>query len=201
MVLMHSGVLIVLWLLGVAGLQFLGYAWLLTVVALCGVAVAVYAPQRGMRLIKRIRFLLLAIIVLFAGFTPGEAILIDWPQLSPSREGVRLAIEHAARVLAVVFCVAILMERLSAQRLVGALYALLRPFESIGFPAGRVAVRTLLVLRLVDAPAPPGWRAWLKDDANDDHERILIVREPIRVTDIAALLLGVTVVAWLVIGV
>lgn len=194
---MHSGVLVGVWLAGVAMLQFLDFEALLVAVALCAVAALVYAPRRCMRLLKRVRFLLLAIVILFAGFTPGEALFIDWPRLSPSREGVQLALEHAGRVLAVVLCVAILMEGLPAQRLVGALYGLLRPFEAVGFPAARVAVRTLLVLRLVDSDTRPGWRSWLWDDRGDDHSPIRIEREALRTRDLALLLLAAVVIVVL----
>ncbi len=174
---MHSGLLIMLWLIGVAVLQVLDYELLLAAVGFCAVAAVIYAPRRCWRLLKRIRFILIAIVVLFAGFTPGEVVLVDWPRLSPSREGIELALEHVGRVMAVVFCVAMLMEHLPPARLVGAIHALLRPFERIGFPAARVAVRTLLVLRLVDAELPRSWQTWLRDDSNDLHDPITIVQE------------------------
>ncbi len=180
---MHSGLLILLWLTGVATLQWLDPEWLVLAVGACGVAAFAHAPTRCWRLLKRIRFILIAIVVLFAGFTPGEAVVVDWPRLSPSREGIALALEHVGRVLAVVFCVAMLLEYLPPARLVGAIHSLLRPFERVGFPAARVAVRTLLVLRLVDAELPRKWDHWLTDEANDLHEPIRIEREPFRMTD------------------
>lgn len=194
---MHSGLLVALWLAGVAVLQFLDFGTLMAAVGLCAVAAVLYAPRRCVRLLKRIRFLLLAIVVLFAGFTPGEALLIDWPKLSPSREGTQLAMEHAGRVLAVVFCVAILLESLPAPRLVGALYALLRPFERVGFPAGTVAVRTLLVLRLVDAETSPGWKTWLREDGGDVHGPIRIERERFGAGDLVVLIVATALIVLL----
>ncbi|MGL1832818.1 CbiQ family ECF transporter T component [Rhodocyclaceae bacterium SMB388] len=197
---MHAGLLIFLWLTGVATLQVLELDWLLGAVLLCAVGALAYARARCLRLLRRIRFLLLAIVVLFAGFTPGEALFADWPSLSPSREGVWLAIEHAGRVLAVVFCVAMLMEHLPARRLVGGLYALLKPLERLGFPAARVAVRTLLVLEHVDARESVSWQSWLDDPVDDVHEPIRIVREPLRLTDYVVLglvMVGLTVVVSL----
>lgn len=194
---MHSGLLIVLWLIGVAALQVLDYEALLFAVGICAVAAFSYAPRRSWRLLKRIRFILIAIAVLFGGFTPGEAVFTGWPRLSPSREGIELAIEHGGRVLAVVFCVAMLMEHLPPARLVGAIHALLRPFERFRFPADRVAVRILLVLRLVEADIPYSWKAWIKDDSNDLHDPIEVVRERFRVIDavfvcvVALMLFGV----------
>ncbi len=180
---MHAGLSIFLWLVGVALLQFVARDTLIVAIVACGLVAMSYARTRCLRLLRRIRYLLLAIVVLFAGFTPGEAIFIDFPSLSPSREGLWLAVEHAGRVLAVVFCVAIMMEWLPSRRLVGALYALMRPFERVGFPAARVAVRTLLVLEHVDSDRKSDWRAWLGAADDSLHDPIRITREPMRAVD------------------
>lgn len=180
---MHAGLAIFLWLIGVALLQFAARDLLIAALLVSGLVALFYARARCFRLLRRIRYLLLAIIVLFAGFTPGEAIFANYPVLSPSREGVWLAIEHAGRVLAVVFCVAMMMEWLPSRRLVGALYALMRPFESIGFPAARVAVRTLLVLEHVDSERKSDWRDWLAVSDDSVQEPIQIKREVMRLFD------------------
>jgi len=187
---MHSGLLIFLWLTGVAILQFLEPEYLLVAVVLCAAGAALFASTRCWRLVRRIRFLLLAIVILFAGFTPGEAVFIDWPGLSPSWEGVSLAAEHAGRVLAVVFCVAILMELLPAQRLVGGLYALVQPFRRVGFPAHRVAVRTLLVLEYVDSDEKVSWKTWLMEEPGQTHASIQIPAERFGRIDAAVLVLA-----------
>jgi energy-coupling factor transporter transmembrane protein EcfT len=187
---MHSGLLIFLWLTSVAILQFLEPEYLLVAVVLCAASAALFASTRCWRLVRRIRFLLLAIVILFAGFTPGEAVFIDWPGLSPSWEGVNLAAEHAGRVLAVVFCVAVLMELLPAQRLVGGLYALVQPFRRVGFPAHRVAVRTLLVLEYVDSDEKVSWKTWLMEEPGQTHASIQIPAEHFGPIDAAVLLLA-----------
>lgn len=187
---MHSGLLISLWLTGVAILQFLEPEYLLVAVALCAAGAVFFASTRCWRLVKRIRFLLLAIVILFAGFTPGEAVFIDWPGISPSWEGVNLAAEHGGRVLAVVFCVAMLMELLPAQRLVGGLYALVQPFRRVGFPAHRVAVRTLLVLEYVDSDEKVSWKTWLMEEPGQSHEPIQIPAERFARVDGAVLVLA-----------
>jgi hypothetical protein len=195
---MHSGLQVFLWLVVVAGLQFLGPGLLTAAVVLCAVLAILQAPARSARLVKRVRFIVIAIVVLFAGFTPGEAVLVDWPSISPSKEGVLLAYEHAARVVAVVLLVALLLERLPPQRLVSALHALMRPFRVLGVPADRVAVRTLLVLRFVEAEKPPKWQEWISDDSNDLHEIIEVGREPLGWGDrvvLALVVIGLVAVA------
>ena len=202
---MHSGLILILWLAAVASIQLLTPAALVVVVPCCLVAAAVLARTRLPRLLRRVRVLLLAIVILFAWFTPGEAFLHDWPRLGPTREGLALAALHAARLLAVVCAVAVLLERLSLQRLVGGLHALSRPLRVIGVPPERLALRLLLVLRYVEA-SPRGhgraqWRDWLLPELDDDkrdggerddgaEEVVVLIRERLGVLD-ASVALGV----------
>ncbi len=165
---MHSGLILLLWLATVTLLQLLPDNMLAPAVAMClGLGLG-FARARTLRLLRRVRILLGAIFVLFAWFTPGEALLLDWPRLGPSREGSLLALAHAGRLMAVVCAVALLLERLSVERLVSGLYTLARPLRLLGLSAERLALRLLLVLRYVDA-SPRGssaghWKDWLQDD-------------------------------------
>lgn len=179
------------WMAWVATLQLLSPVFLAIALSGCALAGVWLARSRCIRLVRRVRFLIVAIFVLFAGFTPGEAI---WPavqSLSPSREGMVLAVEHVGRLLAVVLCVALLLERLSLSRLVGGLYALLRPFHRIGLPAEALAVRLMLVLRYVESAPPGAWREWLEDSPEVGAagcEAIVIGRERLGRRDGALLL-------------
>lgn len=188
---MHGGLLILLWLGAVALMQRIPPHWLGWLILLLGVACVVCARERAIRLLRRIRVLLLAIVVLFAWFTPGTRVMVDFPSLSPTVEGLMLAFEHAGRVVVVVLCVALLMQFLSASRLVGALYALLRPFERLGLPAGSIAVRTLLVLELVEGKSSESWRNWLAPaDVETTASPVLMPVEPFRGRDWLILTLG-----------
>ncbi|MDR1461675.1 MAG: hypothetical protein LBI68_00790, partial [Azoarcus sp.] len=99
---MHAGTILLLWTAAALLVQ-ITEGWRLAVLSAAALAAAlVSARQHCARLLMRIRVLLLAILVLFAWFTPGEAIFMDWPRLSPSREGLLLALAHAGRLLALV---------------------------------------------------------------------------------------------------
>src|SRR5574340_209569 len=85
---MHPGAALLLWTALVVVLQTLS-GWVLALVTglWLGVAVATcYATLR--RLVRRIRFLLLAILILFAWMTPGQAVFSSWTMLGPTREGL-----------------------------------------------------------------------------------------------------------------
>lgn len=197
---MHSGVILLLWMAGVASVQLAGGMLLAGLVALGLALVMLLARQRGIRLIRRVRFLLLAIVVLFAWFTPGEALLAGLPGLSPTREGMMLALDHVGRLLVVVCCVALLLERLSPDRLVSGLHALCSPGAILGLSARRVALRLLLVLRYVEG-AKGGrheWKQWLLGD-DEAVAAVHLVRERIGVPDllvVAGILLGVGWWLW-----
>lgn len=193
---MHAGFLILCWVLGVGALQFLTPGTLALVVG-GPLAVALWcARTRTLRLLRRVRVLMIAIVVLFAGFTPGEAVFADWPAVSPSREGLLQALEHAGRLLAVVCCVAVLLERLPSDRLIGGLYALSRPLGVFGLPAERMAVRMLLVLRYVDAPQSHAWRDLLHDTGETGHEVLHLQRERIGMLEWIVLGAGFATLAW-----
>lgn len=196
---MHAAVLILIWLIVVASLQMLDGVPLFCAVLAIGVGARLRAHERMRRLLRRVRILLLAIFVMFAGFTPGEAV---WPVLAPfgpSREGLLLAFEHAGRLVAAVFLVALLLQQLPPPRLVGGVHALLRPFSVFGLQRDRVAVRAMLVLGYVEAAAPRNWRDWLQDRDDEHPEPVVILHERLRVRDGVALglVLGVAGLAGL----
>lgn len=178
--LMHSGFLLLLWLMGAAGLQLLPLGALSAVLLMSGFIAWRIAPLRAARLLRRVRVLLIAICVFFGGFTPGEALWAEFPALSPTREGVFFALEHVARLLTVVLWVALLLERLETMRLVAGLYALLWPLRIAGVPAERLAVRLLLVLRYVESAPAGAWRHWLEsidEPSGRREDDIRIARE------------------------
>ena len=175
---MHPATLIFAWLVGVALLQPLTGVPLAVVLGLCALVAHRLAPARSLRLVRRVRILLVAIVVLFAWLTPGEALFVDVARFSPTREGLELALEHAARLLAVVLCVAVLMQRLSHEQLVTGLHALLSPLDWMGVPSARIAVRTLLVIGYVESASPRHWRAWLVEDGGELPPPVQLRRQP-----------------------
>ena len=199
---MHSGFLLLLWFAGVASVQFLAPVALACAVIASLLLALVRARSRVLRLLLRVRVLVLAILILFGWFTPGEALLVHWPQWSPSREGIVLAALHGGRLLVVVSAVALLLERLPLERLVGGFYSLCRPFSLIGLRASELALRLMLVLRFVDA-SPRGqgavhWKDWLRDDEHGvELQPIVLMRERLGARDVVvALGVLLVVLSW-----
>lgn len=200
---MHSGLILFLWLFAVAGVQLLPPALLGGALLLVGSLALLLARTRTLRLLRRVRVLMLAIAVLFAWFTPGEAMFVELPSLGPTREGLMLALLHGARLAVVVCAVALLLERLPVERLVAGLYALGRSLAVFGLPAERFALRLLLVLRYVDETprGTPGrdWKHWLQDEGDtQDLQPVQLARERFGTADrLCALALVLAVLGWM----
>lgn len=128
--------------------------WL--VLALVPLALAAGAGADLRRLLRRTRWLLLSLVAVFALGTPGS---VWWPPLGMwvTREGLELALEHGARLVAVLAVVAMLLARTPAQTLAAGLLTLFAPLARLGAPVERAVARLVLVLRAIDAaPASTG---------------------------------------------
>lgn len=196
----HPAVCLLLWVASVVVLQSLsGDPLRISAVALALLALA-SAPARSRRLVKRARWLLLAMIVVFAWATPGR---LCWPEadwVSPTVEGIKLAVDHGARLLGLLMLVALLLEHMTPASLLGGLYSLLRPLQMCGLDRSRAALRLGLVLRYADQPLPrEQWREWLRgaDCTSADVAVRLDLRRP-RIADLAVVVLAglVCALAW-----
>ena len=158
---MHPGAALFFWVALVIVLQTVSGVtlWIMTGAWLVIAGWVCYPTLR--RLVRRIRFLLLAILILFAWMTPGQAFFPQWTTAGPTREGLLLATDHGLRLVGVVALVALLLGRGGRDFVVSGLYALMAPCRLIGLSRDRLAVRLLLVLRNAENPPPGGWRHWL----------------------------------------
>jgi energy-coupling factor transporter transmembrane protein EcfT len=192
---LHSAVRLLLWAASVVILQSLaGNPLRWTVVALALIA-AVAAPRRAVRLMFRARWLILALLTVFAWSTPGRLL---WPEAdwaSPSAEGLALAADHCARLAGLLILVALLLQHTTRESLVGGLYTLLKPLLALGLDRTRLALRLDLVLRYSDATLPRGqWRDWLRsgpDPAATDS--ICLKLHPLRTADMIAMVVAATI--------
>ena len=98
----------------------------------------------------RLRWMLLAILVLYGGFTPGEPLLPQLPGLS--REGLLEGARRALVLVGLLQLVEWLLARTPLPQLCAGLKLLAQPLELIGLPAASFARRLGLALGQV-APA------------------------------------------------
>jgi energy-coupling factor transporter transmembrane protein EcfT len=125
-------------LLAIAALAFVGFLW---------------RARSGLVRLRaglwRLRWLLLAIFVLYGGFTPGEPLLAALPGLS--REGLLEGVRRALVLLDLLLLVYLLLTLTSVPQLVIGLRLLLTPLRIVGVDPQRVGLRVALAFDAVSA--------------------------------------------------
>lgn len=141
--------------------QVLAVPLVLIYASACLLLAAVCARARLSSVLRRSRFLLIALLVLFVFFTPGQR-LFDEPEWLPlTGEGLALAGVHVARVLSVIALVALLLEWMPPSELILGLAVLGAPLRHLGADPQRLAVRLSLVLTMVTEAKSSRWQDWL----------------------------------------
>lgn len=156
------------------------------------------ARRRTRLLIRRARWLLLSIAVLFVLASPGERLPGAIGEIGITYDGLQLAAEHVLRLLLLLATLALLHERLGNEGLIAGLHWLLAPLAGWRKVRERVIVRLMLVLDYVETEPRGGWRAWLSGDA-PGPDRLVLVAGVARAVNwgILALLAGAIIWWWL----
>lgn len=118
------------------------------------VLVALLAAASDLRLLlRRSRWLLLTMLVMFGWLTPGTPVpLIP----GATQEGLLLAAENIARLLVALSVVALILKSLSPPELVAGIRSLLVPLALLNISRDRIAVRLALTLNEVEASRNAG---------------------------------------------
>lgn len=146
----HPAAQILTWCLLVAAMQVLVPGLLLIaagLVLLCAFAVS---RHKFLQLVRRTRWIMLSLLLIYAYSTPGQALSEVLGVLSPTREGLNDGVLQLTRLLAVLAGLAILLDRLHRQHLIAGLYALFAPLQWMGLSRERFAVRLALTLHYAE---------------------------------------------------
>lgn len=144
----HPASLILLWLALLAAVATRNGSLLLLTCLLLTLCALFRAATHLRRLLRRSRWLLLTLCIVFIWMTPGTPL----PFLpGASSEGLHLAIEHSARLLLALASLALVLQVLTAIELVAGMHALLAPLRWFGVSPDRMAVRLMLTLEEVEA--------------------------------------------------
>ena len=128
---------------------------LIGVAVLIGAAIGLWQHHHGfdvqslLRMMRRVRWLLLAILILYGWFTPGTALIPAWAPYSPSLEGLQQGLLRAAVLLVIVAAVYLLITTTPRGDLVAGLLWCGRPLRRLGVDDQRFAVRLVLALEAV----------------------------------------------------
>ncbi len=122
---------------------------------LIGAAIGLWQHHRDinvrtlLRMLRRVRWLLLAILILYGWFTPGTALIAAWAPYAPSYEGLQQGLLRAAVLLVIVAAVYLLITTTPRGDLVAGLLWYGRPLRRFGVDDQRFAVRLVLALEAV----------------------------------------------------
>ena len=149
---MHPIIRIVLFFIAAAFLAAGRYPVML-LIAIGLLAIMARAPAATWRapiaLLRRLRWLLLSLLVVYGWFTPGAAL---WPALgagAPTIEGLSEGLQRASALLLIALAAQLLMGSIARPQLLAALYWLALPLRVLGLSRERLALRLVLTLDAV----------------------------------------------------
>ncbi|MFM2407849.1 MAG: hypothetical protein RL358_591 [Pseudomonadota bacterium] len=147
---LHPSLVIALWCLSVAAMQYLELLALSLVTALMLIVGLSLARIKFAQLIRRTRWILLSLFVIYAYVTPGQAVLPLLGVWSPVREGLQDGAAQLLKLLAALASLAILLEKLPRLQLIAGLYSLFAPLKFFGISRERCAIRLALTLHYAE---------------------------------------------------
>jgi energy-coupling factor transporter transmembrane protein EcfT len=104
-------------------------------------------PTGAWVMLRRSRWLLLSLLVIYAFATPGEPMFPQLGTLSPSFQGLQGGLAQAWRLSLLLSTLALLTHSCPRETLLSGIYQLLRPLRIIGVNPERIGVRLWLTLR------------------------------------------------------
>lgn len=198
---LHPTVSLIVWGVMAALVQWLPPDGLALACAAALAAGVLSAPKRLGLLLRRTRWLIASLVLIFALATPGVYLLPSLGSLGPTEEGLRFGFEHLMRLIFVLASLAVLLQVTGPDGLVAGLHGLIRPLSWLGLDRGRVAVRLMLVMHYAEqSPRAGRWREWLQGEpAEGEPARLRLQASPLGVADIAVLA-GLTLAVAVFIG-
>jgi energy-coupling factor transporter transmembrane protein EcfT len=121
------------------------------------------------QMLRRMRWLLLTMLLIYAFSTPGEYIA-EWPYwVAPTLEGIDAGLIQALRLLAMLAGLALLLTLTDRDRLIVGFFVLLAPLRRLGLDPERFAARLWLTLHYVEKPQDKKTPAAMFEQLRDFH--------------------------------
>ena len=127
-----------------------------SIAVLCGLIcllAAVLNLPHFSQLIKRMRWLFLSLLLVYAYATPGEYLAFLPLNVAPSYEGLHLGLMQIGKLLIAVASLSALFASANKSQLMAGLWTLLSPLRLVGLNVERFTVRMLLTLHYVEQMA------------------------------------------------
>ena len=147
----HPAVLTLLWVCLTIAMQSLQATGLLLVGVPLLVVACTLSAAHFFTLLRRTRWIMLSLLLIYAYATPGEAVWTSLAQFSPTYEGLLDGLLQLCRLSFALAGLSILLSLLSQQQLITGLYTLAYPLRYVGLSRERVAVRLALTLHYAES--------------------------------------------------
>lgn len=199
----HPAALILLWVFLAAALQALKAAPLLGVSALvCAIALAGSA-SRFRTLLRRTRWIMISLLLIYGYVTPGEALWAAAGKYSPTCTGLLDGALQLSRLIAALAGLAIMLNLLDRQKLMGGIYTLAWPLRFLGLARERIAVRLALTLHYAESAmldTSSNWRehiARMLAPHQGAYPEVELHAAPLSLRDLLLIAMGATLLAGL----
>lgn len=156
----HSSLQITTWCLLVVLIQRLTLLPLCFMASVILVVSVYFAAPKLTQLLRRTRWILLSLLLIYAYATPGEAALPMLGSWSPMREGLQDGAAQLLKLLAALASLAILLENLPRLQLIAGLYSLFAPLNFLGVSRERCAIRLALTMHYAEVAMLPKNARW-----------------------------------------
>lgn len=103
-----------------------------------------------LKLLRRVRYILLFLLIVYAFNTPGEYLPGWYFSMAPTYEGIAAGVEQALRISMLLAGLALLLVTTSRELMIAGLYCLAQPFRYLRLDPERFAVRLWLTLYYVE---------------------------------------------------
>ncbi len=104
-------------------------------------------------MLRRMRWLLFSVLVIYLWFTPGIPLIPPLGHYSPTEQGMLTGLLRVV-TLALIAVLVVLLQSMSRSELIGAIHWLASPLRHLGLDSSRMALRITLILECVDEIQP-----------------------------------------------
>lgn len=162
----HPATQILIWIALAISAQALSAPGLLVMTVVLFATAAKLNSRQLFSLIRRTRWILFSLLLIYAYTTPGVALLSGLGRYSPSLEGLSDGFMQLGRLLSMLSGLAILLSLLSESQFISGIHALAYPLNWFGGSRERIAVRLALTLQYAEPTmrdTAADWRQTIKD--------------------------------------
>ena len=127
---------------------------LMCLVSVLSCVVFVLYARDFTHMLRRARWLLLILVMIYAFSTPGEYIQSFKLPIRPTYEGLVAGLTQTLTIVAMLASLTLVLSSTPRAKLIGGLYQLLSPLKRLGLRTEKFAVRIWLTLRYVESRQP-----------------------------------------------